>query len=161
MSDWPEPARAGTSFKNWESGFSLWLCDQLRRLELSKLLYQCILATFSSLLTELGSSAAAASVLVPVAVDIAAATHCNPLYYAIPVTVAASTSFLLPTSGIGLAILSSIFDIGPLELLLPALKMKLAALTMIVLAVNLNPDLRRLPEWVFVEDDNGTATLLQ
>ncbi|XP_077491812.1 uncharacterized protein LOC144102406 [Amblyomma americanum] len=87
----------------------------------------------------------------------AVTTPCNPLYFAIPVAVAASTSLVLPTSGVGIAVLCNMIDVGPLQLLLNGFAVKITALIMILLTVNLNSDLHRLPDWMFSESQNYTA----
>ncbi|XP_037509380.2 solute carrier family 13 member 4 [Rhipicephalus sanguineus] len=127
---------------------------------MSQLVMQFVLALCSSLLTELVSNTSAVSVLLPVAVDIAVTTPCNPLYFAIPVTVAASTSLVLPTSGVSLAVLTNLVDIGPVQLLVLGLSLKFVALIMILLTVNLNTDFHRLPQWIFTERRNQTATTI-
>ncbi|KAL3172259.1 hypothetical protein MRX96_013233 [Rhipicephalus microplus] len=121
---------------------------------------QCALALCSSLLTELVSNTSAVSVLLPVAVDIAVSTPCNPFYLAVPVTVAASTSLVLPTSSMGLAVLTNVVDIGPVQLLFLGSSLKFIALTMILLTVNFNSEFHQLPEWMFIERRNQTATTL-
>ncbi|KAH7977520.1 hypothetical protein HPB49_002137 [Dermacentor silvarum] len=142
------------------SGFTQWLSTQLQRYAPSQLVMQCVLALCSSLLTELVSNTSAVSVLLPVAVDIAVTTPCNPLYFAIPVTVAASTSLVLPTSGVSLAVLTNLIDIGPVQLLLMGLTLKSIALLMILLTVNLNAEYHRLPHWIFTERRNHTLSTM-
>ncbi|KAH7979550.1 hypothetical protein HPB49_009826 [Dermacentor silvarum] len=142
------------------SGFTQWLSTQLQRYAPSQLVMQCVLALCSSLLTELVSNTSAVSVLLPVAVDIAVTTPCNPLYFAIPVTVAASTSLVLPTSGVSLAVLTNLIDIGPVQLLLMGLTLKSIALLMILLTVNLNAEYQRLPHWIFTERRNHTLSTM-
>ncbi|KAL1418357.1 hypothetical protein MTO96_005732 [Rhipicephalus appendiculatus] len=142
------------------SGFTQWLSTQLQRYAMSQLVMQFVLALCSSLLTELVSNTSAVSVLLPVAVDIAVTTPCNPLYFAIPVTVAASTSLVLPTSGVSLAVLTNLVDVGPVQLLVLGLSLKFVALIMILLTVNLNSDFHRLPQWIFTERRNQTATTI-
>ncbi|KAH6919392.1 hypothetical protein HPB50_029620 [Hyalomma asiaticum] len=46
----------------------------------------------------------------------AAAVPCNPLYFCIPVTVAASTTLVLPTTSFAMAYVYDRFDIGPWSL---------------------------------------------
>ncbi|XP_070384671.1 uncharacterized protein [Dermacentor albipictus] len=125
------------------SGFTQWLSTQLQRYAPSQLVMQCVLALCSSLLTEL-----------------AVTTPCNPLYFAIPVTVAASTSLVLPTSGVSLAVLTNLIDVGPVQLLVMGLTLKSIALLMILLTVNLNADYHRLPHWIFTERRNHTTTTM-
>ncbi|KAH6945714.1 hypothetical protein HPB50_009697 [Hyalomma asiaticum] len=142
------------------SGFSQWLSAQLQRYAPNQLAMQCALAVASSLLTELIRNSSTVSILLPVAVDIAVTTPCNPLYFAIPVTVAASTSLILPTSSISLAVLTNLTDTGPVQMLLLGLVVKFVALVMILLTVNLNTDFHRLPQWIFTERKNQTTTAM-
>ncbi|KAH6929306.1 hypothetical protein HPB50_026215 [Hyalomma asiaticum] len=86
----------------------------------------------------------------------AVTTPCNPLYFAIPVTVAASTSLILPTSG--LAVLTNLIDTGPVQMLLLGLVLKFIALVMILLTVKLNTAFLRLPRWFFTERRDQSVT---
>ncbi|KAH6946825.1 hypothetical protein HPB50_015407 [Hyalomma asiaticum] len=61
---------------------------------------------------------------------------CNPLYYALPITVAASTSMVFPTSRITIALLSELTDMGPLSMLLYGILMK----TVIVICALISVD---------------------
>ncbi|KAH8033358.1 hypothetical protein HPB51_011426 [Rhipicephalus microplus] len=61
---------------------------------------------------------------------------CNPLYYALPITVAASTSLVFPTARVTLALLSDLTDIGPLSMLLYGALMKALIVTSTMISVD-------------------------
>jgi sodium-dependent dicarboxylate transporter 2/3/5 len=55
-----------------------------------------LLTLFAIFLSELMSNVALVTVFVPVVIGVAEAMHVDPLYFAIPVTLGASTAFMLP-----------------------------------------------------------------
>ncbi|XP_075737790.1 Na(+)/citrate cotransporter-like [Rhipicephalus microplus] len=87
-------------------------------------------------MTELLSSRNTVRILLPVATEAALVRPCNPLYYALPITVAASTSLVFPTARVTLALLSDLTDIGPLSMLLYGALMKALIVTSTMISVD-------------------------
>ncbi|XP_049524587.1 solute carrier family 13 member 3-like [Dermacentor silvarum] len=93
-----------------------WLTQWAPRSAQYKFVTQLLLTLGAAVLTELVGRKATVSVMMPVIMDIAAAVPCNPLYLCIPVTVAASTTLLLPTSSFAMAYVYDRLAIGPWDL---------------------------------------------
>ncbi|XP_054919321.1 uncharacterized protein [Dermacentor andersoni] len=106
------------SFIVKSSKFAVWLRDHLISLQAySRPLSQASLTVCAAFMTELFSSRHTVRILLPVATEAALVRPCNPLYYALPVTVAASSSMVFPTARVTIALLSELTDIGPLSMM--------------------------------------------
>ncbi|XP_064459983.1 uncharacterized protein LOC135370209 [Ornithodoros turicata] len=101
----------------------------------SALEVQAVLAVVSAVLAETTNSNTLCQIMMPIINDIAASTSLNPMYYAIPVVVGASTNIVMPIS-VPLAILHEVADVTMWKLVLIAVVVKAVLVGMIVLTVN-------------------------
>ncbi|XP_037570977.2 solute carrier family 13 member 2-like [Dermacentor silvarum] len=125
------------SFIVKSSKFAAWLRDHLISLQAhSRLLSQASLTVCAAFMTELLSSRHTVGILLPVATEAALVRPCNPLYYALPVTVAASSSVVFPTARITIALLSELTDMGPLSMLLYGILLKALIVTCALISVD-------------------------
>ncbi|KAG0421832.1 hypothetical protein HPB47_002288, partial [Ixodes persulcatus] len=100
-----------------ESGLAVWISNRIGSGHLNSVpLSQVILAVCSALMTELMTDVATASILLPVALDVAISIQCHPLLLVLPMSVAASTSLIFPTGSMALALLHSVTGLAPLEM---------------------------------------------
>ncbi|XP_070385166.1 uncharacterized protein [Dermacentor albipictus] len=125
------------SFIVKSSKFAAWLRDHLISLQAySRSLSQASLTVCAAFMTELLSSRHTVRILLPVATEAALVRPCNPLYYALPVTVAASSSMVFPTARVTIALLSELTDIGPLSMLLYGILLKALIVTFALISVD-------------------------
>ncbi|XP_065282077.2 Na(+)/citrate cotransporter-like isoform X2 [Dermacentor albipictus] len=97
-----------------QSGLSSLLVERLKGLEvLPEVLTVLLLCFAASMLTEVTSNAAVSSILLPVVCRTAVARGVHPLYFAIPVTIGCSFSFMLPAATPPNAI---VYDLGNLRI---------------------------------------------
>lgn len=97
-----------------QSGLSSLLVERLKGLEvLPEMLTVLLLCFAASMLTEVTSNAAVSSILLPVVCRTAIARGVHPLYFAIPVTIGCSFSFMLPAATPPNAI---VYDLGNLRI---------------------------------------------
>ncbi|XP_077508970.1 Na(+)/citrate cotransporter-like isoform X1 [Amblyomma americanum] len=97
-----------------QSGLSGLLVERLKGLEvLPEVLTVLLLCFAASMLTEVTSNAAVSSILLPVVCRTAIARGVHPLYFAIPVTIGCSFSFMLPAATPPNAI---VYDLGKLRI---------------------------------------------
>ncbi|XP_049519756.1 solute carrier family 13 member 5-like isoform X3 [Dermacentor silvarum] len=97
-----------------QSGLSSLLVERLKGLEvLPEVLTVLLLCFAASMLTEVTSNAAVSSILLPVVCRTAIARGVHPLYFAIPVTIGCSFSFMLPAATPPNAI---VYDLGNLRI---------------------------------------------
>lgn len=97
-----------------QSGLSALLVERLKGLEvLPEVLTVLLLCFAASMLTEVTSNAAVSSILLPVVCRTAIARGVHPLYFAIPVTIGCSFSFMLPAATPPNAI---VYDLGKLRI---------------------------------------------
>ncbi|KAL3250828.1 hypothetical protein MRX96_055360 [Rhipicephalus microplus] len=81
------------------SGLSAILVDHLRALKvLPSYVVVSILCFAASILTEFTSNAAVSVITLPIVLEMAVALEVHPLYFAIPVAIACSFSFMLPAA---------------------------------------------------------------
>ncbi|KAL3229851.1 hypothetical protein MRX96_003568 [Rhipicephalus microplus] len=81
------------------SGLSAILVDHLRALNvMPSYVVVSILCFSASMLTEFTSNTAISAIMLPIVFEMAVALEVHPLYFAIPVTVACSFSFMLPAA---------------------------------------------------------------
>lgn len=139
--------------------FVAWLRETLKTLEdRGKLLQQALLTVCASLMAELVSSCHTVRILLPVAIETAVAQPCNPLYYALPITVAASSSVILPTARVSIALLSELTDTGPISMLLYGLLLKALVIICVLISVDTLGhqvfNWSTLPSWMFARHMN-------
>lgn len=97
-----------------QSGLSALLVERMKGLEvLPEVLTVLLLCFAASMLTEVTSNAAVSSILLPVVCRTAIARGVHPLYFAIPVTIGCSFSFMLPAATPPNAI---VYDLGKLRI---------------------------------------------
>ncbi|XP_064460310.1 sodium-dependent low-affinity dicarboxylate transporter 1-like isoform X2 [Ornithodoros turicata] len=88
-----------------KSGLALLVTDGLAFMKgWNPIIVQFVLMLVTSLLTEVNNDAATATVLIPIACDLADSSHVNPLYYTFPVTAASCTGMLLPVASVPMAL---------------------------------------------------------
>ncbi|XP_049271189.1 solute carrier family 13 member 5-like [Rhipicephalus sanguineus] len=88
-----------------ESGLLAWLSSAMMVMRhWHPVFVQLVLMLITTVLTEVNNDTAAATVLIPIACDLAESTLVNPLYYGVPVTVACSTGLLLPVCSLPMAL---------------------------------------------------------
>ncbi|XP_075738839.1 solute carrier family 13 member 2-like [Rhipicephalus microplus] len=81
------------------SGLSAILVDHLRALNvMPSYVVVSILCFSASMLTEFTSNTAISAIMLPIVFEMAVALEVHPLYFAIPVTIACSFSFMLPAA---------------------------------------------------------------
>ncbi|XP_077508271.1 Na(+)/dicarboxylate cotransporter 3-like [Amblyomma americanum] len=97
---------------------------------------QIVLTVLSSVLTEFVSIDVTVTTLLPIVVDLALKIQCNPLYFAIPVTVASSTTLILPTAAMPIAILDDVVTLSRRKLLIHGTLVKVVTLTSLILSMN-------------------------
>ncbi|XP_050046946.2 Na(+)/citrate cotransporter-like [Dermacentor andersoni] len=130
------------------SGFSALASNVILRMnDLDPVTNQLILTCVAALLTEVVSSTTTASMLVPLAITLAKESNAHPLYLAIPVTVASSTSLLTPVASTAITVVVSYAEISIADLLIPGLMIKAFVVTSVLLSVN------TIGEYVFNFDD--------
>ncbi len=82
-----------------KSGLSLWLANKLtQNLNINPIFYILIIVALMTFLTELTSNTASTQMLLPVFASMAVGLKLNPILFVIPVTLAASFAFMLPTA---------------------------------------------------------------
>ncbi|XP_065307934.1 Na(+)/dicarboxylate cotransporter 3-like isoform X2 [Dermacentor albipictus] len=144
-----------------EFGLAAWISRRVRSIQApNRHLSQVVLTACSALLTEMTGDAATASLLMPVAVDAAIGNRCHPLYFAVPVLVASSTSMIFPVGSMALALLNSITDIGARDMMVAGLMTKATTITIMLFTVNTVGyyvfDWKEAPPWL---DPAGTGTV--
>lgn len=130
------------------SGFSALASDAILQMNhLDPVTNQLILTCAAALLAEVVSSTTTASMLVPLAITLAKQSNAHPLYLAIPVTVASSTSLLTPVASTAITVVVSYAEISIADLIVPGLMIKAFMVTSVLLSVN------TIGEYVFNFDD--------
>ncbi|XP_042146391.1 solute carrier family 13 member 5-like [Ixodes scapularis] len=97
---------------------------------------QLILTLMASVLTEVMDDTGTCGILVPPSARLAEMSRVDPVYYALPVTIAASTSLMMPASNLAITVVISYADITVSDLLLPGLMIKCFTITAVLLAMN-------------------------
>ncbi|XP_064461465.1 uncharacterized protein LOC135371286 isoform X2 [Ornithodoros turicata] len=121
----------------------------------SPLLAQLFLICTSSIFTEFLSSFGTVSFLLPVVTDLARDIPCHPMYLEVPLTLAASTTLILPTSSIAMALLYDSDSIGLSQTVVPGLIIK--ATTAVVIALTTNLIGGFLFQWNHPIENNATT----
>ncbi|KAL3227797.1 hypothetical protein MRX96_003756 [Rhipicephalus microplus] len=112
---------------------------------------QIVLTVLSCVLTEFVSIDVTVAMLLPVVVDLALMVPCNPLYFAIPVAVASSTTLVLPTAAMSIAILDDVLTPCRRKMLIHGAVLKLVTLSSLIFSMNTVGELlfswSELPSW--------------
>ncbi|XP_064460015.1 uncharacterized protein LOC135370241 isoform X2 [Ornithodoros turicata] len=142
----------------WEEIVEQSWIKQLLRTHLSgsnPLLAQFLLICTSCLFTEFISSVGTVSVLLPIVTELARDIPCHPMYLEVPLTLAASTTLILPTSSIAMALLYDMADVGPPSTVFPGLVVK--ATTAVVIALTTNFAGWYVFQWNVAYENNSTS----
>ncbi|XP_064460914.1 solute carrier family 13 member 2-like [Ornithodoros turicata] len=148
------------------SGYLRQMTRHLSRLDfLTPLQTQIVLSLISSVLTEFNSDVVVAKILIPAVSDLAVQSSVHPLYYALPVAMASTTSVVLPSAAAGIAVLHTVTDTKTADLVYPGLILKTVTLMTITALVNSVGDdvfhWKEIPAWVYnVSITNSSKTLL-
>ncbi|KAH8039932.1 hypothetical protein HPB51_009188 [Rhipicephalus microplus] len=117
---------------------------------------QIVLTVLSCVLTEFVSIDVTVAMLLPVVVDLASIVSalmvpCNPLYFAIPVAVASSTTLVLPTAAMSIAILDDVLTPCRRKMLIHGAVLKLVTLSSLIFSMNTVGEMlfswSELPSW--------------
>ncbi|XP_064460222.1 uncharacterized protein LOC135370409 isoform X2 [Ornithodoros turicata] len=147
------------------SGIAHWVHSALDEFHmLDPTAIQVILATMSSVLTEVVSIQVTVPLLVPIVIELALKMRFNPLYFAIPVVVAASTTLILPTAAIAVAILDDTVNISRRKLLVQGVVIKAVTIVSLLFSMNTVGDAlfswSEVPAWAqTVENINSSLNL--
>lgn len=136
-----------------KSGLSNLIADRLLQFNfLNATCFVIIISFVTAFVTEFASNSAVASVLLPIACDLAIKLHVNPLILLIPITLSCSYAFILP---VGTPANALVFDHAKLQtkdMLAPGLLTQTLAL--FVMLVNLYTmgsvifDINTFPTWI-------------
>ncbi|KAL3253183.1 hypothetical protein MRX96_054649 [Rhipicephalus microplus] len=121
-----------------ESGLLAWLSSAMMVMRhWHPVFVQLVLMLITTVLTEVNNDTAAATVLIPIACDLAESTLVNPLYYGVPVTVACSTGLLLPVCSLPMALVhANLIEYRLSSVLLPVFFMKGVTILAIFVSVH-------------------------
>ncbi|XP_077508217.1 Na(+)/citrate cotransporter-like [Amblyomma americanum] len=134
------------------SGLSTILVSKLRALNvMPSYLVVCILCFSASMLTEFTSNTAISAIMLPIVFEMAVALEVHPLYFAIPVTIGCSFSFMLPAATPPNAIVFEMGQFKVADMAAPGFLMNMVCVTVELIAINvLGPvvfGLHVFPEW--------------
>ncbi|XP_070390678.1 Na(+)/citrate cotransporter-like isoform X4 [Dermacentor albipictus] len=134
------------------SGAAYWIQALLNEFNLfPPTTIQIVLAVLSSVLTEFISIDVTVATLLPIVVDLALKIPCNPLYFAIPVAVASSTTLVLPTAAMSIAILDDVLTPSRRKMLIHGTVVKLVTVTSLIFSMNTVGEMlfswSELPSW--------------
>ncbi|XP_037512361.1 solute carrier family 13 member 4 [Rhipicephalus sanguineus] len=119
------------------SGAVYWIQALLNEFNLfPPTMIQIVLTVLSCVFTEFVSIDVAVATLLPIVVDLALMIPCNPLYFAIPVAVASSTTLVLPTAAMPIAILDDVLPPCRREMLIQGTVLKVVTLTSLIISMN-------------------------
>ncbi|XP_075539643.1 sodium-dependent low-affinity dicarboxylate transporter 1-like [Dermacentor variabilis] len=142
------------------SGAAYWIQALLNEFNLfPPTTIQIVLTVLSSVLTEFVSIDVTVATLLPIVVDLvsdplfvqALKIPCNPLYFAIPVAVASSTTLVLPTAAMSIAILDDVLTPSRRKMLIHGTVVKVVTLTSLIFSMNTVGEMlfswSELPSW--------------
>ncbi|XP_049271214.1 uncharacterized transporter B0285.6 [Rhipicephalus sanguineus] len=101
----------------------------------SPLTVQIVLTVVGALLSETMNNEALSRLLLPLTIHAAVTTRMHPIYYAIPVAVAASSNLIMPIT-LPLVILHEVAEVPLRHLVLAGLIMKTALLSTLIISMN-------------------------
>lgn len=126
-----------------------------------KLITQALLTLWASLITELVGNVATVSILLPISVEVALKVPCNPLYFAIPITAASSTTLIFPTSSMAMAYVQERLHVNALRLMFIGLLLKCTGVAVVLLSVgtvgNVVFTWSQVPKWAAQITANTTS----
>ncbi|XP_042148355.1 solute carrier family 13 member 5-like [Ixodes scapularis] len=112
---------------------------------------QVLLSLSASFLTEFTPNDAAASMLLPVVITVACGLRINPLYLAVPVSLAVTQSCILPASSSVITIIADEGHITTKDLLVPGIMVKLVCQIVNLVFINTSGQqvfrLSKFPSW--------------
>lgn len=141
-----------------KSGLSLWLANQLTKgFDVNPLFYVLIIVTLMTFLTELTSNTASTQMLLPIFASMAVGLKINPMLFLIPVTLAASFAFMLPTAtppnaivfGTNRVSISNMIRTGFVLNIIGILIITLITYLLLSIVFNIEPYI--LPDWAIVK----------
>ncbi|XP_075741854.1 Na(+)/citrate cotransporter-like [Rhipicephalus microplus] len=119
------------------SGLSAILVDHLRALKaLPSYVVVSILCFAASILTEFTSNAAVSVITLPIVLEMAVALEVHPLYFAIPVAIACSFSFMLPAATPPNAIVYEMGKFKISDMVAPGFIMNMACVTVELISIH-------------------------
>ncbi|XP_072142933.1 solute carrier family 13 member 2-like [Dermacentor andersoni] len=144
-----------------DSGLSAMLVLKMRGLNvMPSYLVVGVLCFFASMLTEVTSNTAITAIMLPIIFEMAVALEVHPLYFAIPVVVACSFSFMLPAATPPNAIVYEMGNFRIVDMAAPGFVMNMVCVVVELVAIHtLGPlvfGLHSLPEWA-ATDKNATV----
>ena len=144
------------------SGLSLLVADQFSKLDFMSIFGMIVVfAVITALMTEFASNSAVASVLLPIATDLAVRLHVNPLLLMIPMTLSCSYAFILPVGTPANALVFEHAKLSTTDMIFPGFVVQ--TICLIVMILNLYTlgfwifDLGTFPDWIHV--NNSTLAL--
>ncbi|XP_075539701.1 Na(+)/citrate cotransporter-like [Dermacentor variabilis] len=145
-----------------DSGLSAMLVLHTRGLNvMPSYLVVGVLCFFASMLTKVTSNTAIAAIMLPIIFEMAVALEVHPLYFAIPVVVACSFSFMLPAATPPNAIVYQMANFRIADMAAPGFVMNIVCVVVELVAIHtLGPlvfGLRSLPVGA-ATDKNATVT---
>ncbi|XP_065304656.1 Na(+)/citrate cotransporter-like isoform X5 [Dermacentor albipictus] len=145
-----------------DSGLSAMLVLQMRGLNvMPSYLVVGVLCFSASMLTEVTSNTAITAIMLPIIFEMAVALEVHPLYFAIPVVVACSFSFMLPAATPPNAIVYEMGNFRIVDMAAPGFVMNMVCVVVELVAIHtLGPlvfGLRSLPEGAAATDKNATV----
>ncbi|KAM7312374.1 putative Na+/dicarboxylate, Na+/tricarboxylate and phosphate transporter [Ixodes scapularis] len=137
------------------SGFSALMINNLKPLtHQHPVLLVTTLCLFASFFTEITSNAAIASIMMPVILEMSIDQNLHPLYLAMPVTIACSFSFMLPTATASNAIVFAVAKLRVHDMVRPGFVMNTICVLVELATIHvLGPaifDTNHVPQWAMV-----------
>lgn len=142
------------------SGLSKWLGEEISHLNIaSPRTALVILVISSTMITEIASNVATASVVLPVINQLALAMGANPLLLMLPVTIAVSFAFMFPVATPPNAIVYEKLNIRTWDMVKPGIVMEIICVSVQLVMINTLGvwmfNLDEFPDWALPH--NGTA----
>ncbi|XP_075741871.1 Na(+)/dicarboxylate cotransporter 3-like [Rhipicephalus microplus] len=144
------------------SGLSAILVDHLRALKvLPSYMVVSILCFAASILTEFTSNAAVSVITLPIVLEMAVALEVHPLYFAIPVAIACSFSFMLPAATPPNAIVYEMGKFKISDMVAPGFIMNMVCVTVELISIHtLGPlvfSVHNFPAWAATNQTDTPA----
>ena len=145
------------------SGLSLLVADQFSKLDFMSIFGMIVVfSVITALMTEFASNSAVASVLLPIATDLAVRLHINPLLLMIPMTLSCSYAFILPVGTPANALVFDHAKLSTTDMIFPGFVVQ--TICLIIMVLNLYTlgfwifDLGTFPEWIHAASLNATVS---
>ncbi|XP_077508333.1 Na(+)/citrate cotransporter-like [Amblyomma americanum] len=145
-----------------DSGLSAILVVKMRGLNvMPSFLVVGVLCFFASMLTEVTSNTAITAIMLPIIFEMAVALEVHPLYFAIPVVVACSFSFMLPAATPPNAIVYEMGNFRIWDMAAPGFAMNMVCVAVELMAIHtLGPlvfGVQNFPAWAALDKNaNGS-----